>query len=130
MTAMSDFLEDAVLDQVLRGVVYPGGTTIWAALFTTPTTDSTVAQGEVVGGAYARVQVPSWDPPASGQTSNSTSVAFTSATFPWGTVTHFALFDDSLTGNLLYHGPITVPRTVNAGDTFVFPAGNITISHD
>ena len=130
MTAMSDFLENAVLDQVLRGVAYPGGTTIWAALFTAPTVDSTVAQGEVVGGNYARVQVPTWDPAASGQTSNSVPVSFNAATFPWGTVTHFALFDDQVTGNLLYHGPLTVPRTVNAGDTFVFPAGNITISHD
>lgn len=129
MTAMSDFLEDSVLDLVLRGVPYSGGSNIYAALYTTPTTDSGGGV-EVVGGGYSRVQVAAFDPPASGQTSNSAPVSFNSATAGWGTVTHFALYDDPATGNLLYHGALTVPRTVNAGDTFVFPPGNITISHD
>lgn len=129
MTAMSNFLEDAVLNLVLRGVAYSGGSNIYAALFTTPTTDAG-GGNEVVGGGYSRVQVTAFDPPASGQTFNSVSVSFNSATAGWGTVTHFALFDDPTTGNLLYHGPLTVPRTVNAGDTFVFPPGNIGISND
>jgi len=129
LTAMSDFVEDSILNLVLRGVAYTGGANIFAALYTTPTTDAGGGV-EVVGGGYARASVTSFDPPASGQTSNSVSVSFNTSTAPWGMVTHFALYDDVATGNLLYHGPITVPRAVNAGDTFVFPPGNITISHD
>lgn len=129
ITAMSDFLENAVLDLVLRGVSYTGGSNIYAALFTTPTTDAGGGT-EVVGGAYVRAQVTAFDPATSGLSANSASVAFATASAPWGLVTHFALFDDPATGNLLYHGPLSVPRTVNAGDTFVFPPGNITISHD
>lgn len=129
MTALSDFAENAVLDLVLRGTAYPGGSTIYAALFTTPTDDSGGGT-EVSGGGYARTQVTTFDPPSGGSCSNSSTVTFPSATASWGTVTHFALFDALTGGNMIFHGPLTVAKTINAGDTFVIPPSNITITMD
>jgi len=133
MTAMSDKLENATLDLILRNT--PLSTagiatgSIYAALFTTPTTD-TGSGVEVVGGGYARVSITGFSPAASGSSSNTTIGTFPSASAAWGVVTHFALFDASSGGNMLFHGPLTIPKIVNAGDSFVFPVGNITISMD
>jgi hypothetical protein len=133
MTAMSDVLENAVLDHVLRSTPLStaGITTgvVYAALFTTPTTD-TGGGVEVVGGSYTRVLIGGFTNPVSGSSNNSVVGTFPNSTASWGTVTHFALFDAVAVGNMLFHGPLTTPKVVNAGDTFVFPVGNITISMD
>lgn len=133
MTAMSDVLENAVLDLILRNTpISAAGInagSIFAALFVTPTTD-TGGGVELSGGGYSRAAVSGFTAPTSGSTSNSTAVSFPNATSSWGTVTHFALYDSASGGNLLFHGPLTTPKVVNAGDSFVFPVGNITISID
>lgn len=130
MTAMSDWLENALLDLVLRGQAYTGATTIYAALYTTPTDDASGGT-EVVGNGYARVLIPAFDPAAAGVSANTAQVVFGPATGTWGTVTHFALYDGvAPTSNRLVHGPITVPKLVQGGDTFVFPAGNIAVGAD
>lgn len=129
MAAMSNFLENEILNLVLRGIGYSGGSTVYAALYTTPTDDSGGGT-EVAGGGYARTTVPTFGPASGGVCSNSANVQFPAASASWGTVTHFALWDAPTGGNLLYHGELTAPKTINAGDTFVLPPGNITISHD
>ena len=129
MSAMSDFVENATINQVLRGVAYPGGSTIHVALFTTPTDDAGGGT-EVFGGGYQRTVVASFDPPTAGTTTSSSTTIFPTATGNWGTLTHFALFDAQVGGNMLYHGELTAPKTTNAGDSFVLSPGNITISHD
>lgn len=137
MAAMSDVLENAFLDLILRNVslAASGITTgsVYAALFTTPTSDTTGSGGsgeEVSGGGYARTQITGFSVAADGNSSNSVTITFPSATSGWGTVTHFGLFDAATGGNLLFHGELTAPKVVNAGDSFVFPSGNITISLD
>jgi len=133
MTAMADVLENAVLDLVLNNV--PLSTagistgTIFAALFVTPT-DDTGGGVEVMGGSYSRSTVSSFSVPVGGTTSNSVNVTFPNASANWGIVTHFALYDASTGGNMLFHGALTSPKIINAGDSFVLPVGNITISMD
>ena len=127
--SLSDFLEDSILDLVLRGVPYTGGANIYVALFNTPTDDGSGGV-EVVGGSYTRVIVGGFDPPTSGVTTNSSTVQFPTATASWGTLTHMALYDAIVGGNRLCHGPLTVPKPLNAGDTFSLPPGNITVSMD
>jgi hypothetical protein len=57
MSAMSDYLENKLIDYVFRGQTYtpPGNT--WIGLLTTGTSDANTGQVEVSGGGYARVQV-------------------------------------------------------------------------
>jgi len=133
MTAMSNALENAVLNLVLRNTpISTAGIstgTVFAALFTTPTTDSGGGV-EVVGGSYARTSVAGFTVSTAGTSSNSSTVTFPSASANWGVVTHFALYDAATGGSVLFHGPLTAPRVINAGDSFVFPVGNITVSID
>lgn len=48
---------------------------------------------------------------------NPNPIVFPEATGDWGTITHFALFDSANygAGNMLFYGPMYVPREVTAG---------------
>lgn len=132
----SNFLEDGLLNHVLRGVAFPTlGASVHVALFTAAPTDAGGGT-EVSGGAYARVAVSratgSWAVPAdnagSQRTSNSAAVTFPTPTANWGTVTHVGIFDAATAGNLLYWGALGTSRTVNNGDTAPsFAIGAMTV---
>ena len=128
MAAMSDFLENELLDHVLRNSAYTSPTTVYVALFTTATDDA-AGGTEVTGGSYARVSI-AFDPPSAGSVSNTATVTFPTATASWGTVVNVAIYDALTVGNRLYHGALTTSKTVDNGDVFTFPAGNFTVSHD
>ena len=59
MVAMSDYLENKLIDFVFRGQAYSAPTTIYVGLLTTGTSDANTGQVEVTGGSYARVAVAS-----------------------------------------------------------------------
>lgn len=126
MTAMSDYLENALVNAVLRNTAYTSPATVYAALFTTATDDA-AGGTEVVGGSYARTAV-TFGAPSNGVTSNSGTVTFPTATASWGTVTHFAIMDAASGGNRLFHGPLQVTKTVDSGDVFTFPASNLQVT--
>ena len=69
-----------------------------------------------------------WAAASGGAVSNADAVEFTQATAPWGTITHFALYDAAVGGNLLAFGPLTDARTVAAGDTIRFGPGDLTVT--
>lgn len=128
MAAMSSWLEEAILNQVLRGITYSGANTIYAALFVTPTDDGGGTEVSTSGTGYSRIKVDSFSVPVNGFSSNATQISFGPAATEWGNITHFALYDGtSPTAKRLFHGNLTVPKIINIGDTFVFPVGNITI---
>lgn len=126
MTAMSDYLENALINITLRGQSWTPISTVYAALYTTATDDAS-AGTEVVGGSYQRTAV-TFAAPSNGVTSNSSTVTFNPASASWGTVTHFALYDASSGGNRLYHGALQVSKTVDNGDIFTFPAGQLQLT--
>lgn len=130
MSALSNYLETAVLNATLRGVAYSSPANVYVGLYTADPTDAGGA-GEVSGGSYARVTVSTgggFTAPAGGATQNVADVVSPAATGVWGVITHVAIFDASSGGNLLYHGPLVTPKTVNPGDTFRFPAGTLIVS--
>lgn len=142
MSAMSDYLENKLVDHILRGTAFTGPATTYVALFTAAPSDSGGGT-EVTGGSYARVAVTSngtnWantqasgtgvSSGTSGLTSNSSAIAFPAPTASWGTVTHFGIFDASSAGNLLFHGALTASKTVNNGDPAPqFNAGALTLT--
>lgn len=134
MTAMSNVLENAVLNLILINAPLSAAginnSTLFAALFTSEVTDENTGSEVGSGIGYARTLITSFNLAVNGSSSNSSLVSFPTATYNWGTVTHFGIFDSLTGGNLLFHGPLTSPKVVNAGDSFVFPVGNITISID
>ena len=136
MAAKSNYLENAVLNHVLRDTDYTSpGTNVWVALYTSTQGDSDSGT-EVTGGSYARERVQGtgmWDAPAlgAGATANTSDITFTQATANWGTVQAVSIKDSSTstgTDNLLYWGALTSNKTVNSGDTFKFNAGDLDVT--
>lgn len=144
MSALSDYLENKLVDHVLRGQSFTPPATVYVALFTAPPSDAGGGT-EVSGGAYARVAVTSslanWAGTQSvgstaassgtgGQTSNNATITFPAPSGAnWGTITHFGIFDASTGGNLLFHAALTASKSVNDGDSAPsFAAGALTVT--
>lgn len=128
MTAMSDYLEQRILDHVLAGVPYAPPATRYISLHTASPSDANVTTTEVVGGQYQRALAQFAAASTAGTTSNNNTLAF--AGMPATTVTHVAIYDAPTGGNLLYHGALTAPVIVTAGGTFVIAAGNLVVGMD
>jgi hypothetical protein len=124
LAALSDYLENALLNEVLRNVGYTPAATVYLALFTTATTDAGGGT-EVTGGSYAR-QAITFGAASGGMCSNTGAVSF--ASMPAATVTHAAIMDASTAGNMLFHGALTASKTVGAGDTLTFAIGDLDAS--
>lgn len=131
MAALSNYLENKLIDQIFRGQAYTFPTTTYVGLFTSAPSD-TGGGTEVSGGSYARVAVASslanWagtqaaasttaSSGTSGTTSNNIGVTFPEPTAAWGVVTHVGIFDATSSGNLLIYGALTIPKTINNGDS-------------
>jgi len=128
MTAFSDYLENELLDGTLRNLAYTPVATVYVGLHTTAPLDNDTGT-EVATGSYARTAV-TFAAPVAGSTSNDALVTFPTATASWGIVTHFGIYDAAAAGNLLYWGPLTISKTVDNGDIFTYPIGNLTVSLD
>ena len=132
MSEFSTFLENKIIDHLLRNQSYTPPTTVYVALFTADNgLEGGTITGEVSGGSYARYDSSGkWAAPAAGAVQTNAECAFTQASADWGTVVAFAIFDAVSGGNMLYWGDLTASKTVNNGDTFKFPSGDIDLTED
>ena len=128
MSAMSDYLENKVLDHVLGTTAYTMPTTVYVGLATASFGDDNSGT-ELSGGAYARQSI-AFDAAASGTTDNTAAVDFPVATANWGTISNYGLFDASSGGNLLIHGAFTSSKVIASGDILKVASGSLTISAD
>jgi hypothetical protein len=126
--SMSDYLENALLNAVLRNTPYTSPVEVYVALFTNDPTDAGTGS-EVSGGGYTR-QLVTFNAPSNGQVTNATDILFPVATASWGTVTHIGIYDAPTGGNLLFHGALTANKTISANDQLKIAAGDISISLD
>lgn len=126
MAAMSNYLENALINAVLRNTSYTSPTTVYAALFTSDPTDAGSGT-EVSGGSYAR-QAMTFGAPSNGASTNSAAVEFPQATANWGTITHFALYDAVSSGNMLFHGALTASKNIETGDVFKFATSSVSVT--
>lgn len=126
MSEFSNYLENALVNAVLRATSYTSPTTVYVALYTTDPTDADTGT-EVSGNAYARQSV-AFSAPSNGATSNSAAVEFPQATGSWGTVAYIGLRDASTGGNLLFHTPLDASKTIATGDVFRIAAGSLTVT--
>jgi hypothetical protein len=155
MAALSDFMENKIIDWLMRaqaigigGATAAAGTgpaTLFVGLLTTAPTDG-AAGTEVSGNAYARVAVTSslanWagtqgaasvvaSSGATGTTSNNAILNFpTPSPSGWGTVVAMGLYDAASAGNLLIYSALTISKTINPGDSVTFPAASLTFRID
>lgn len=129
MSAMSDYLENKLVDLTVRGQAFTAPATLYFSLHTSATTDAGGGT-EVTGGSYARVSVTaslanfngtqgtagSASSGTGGVTSNAGTITFPAPTANWGTITNWAVWDASTAGNMLFHGALTTSKTINNGD--------------
>jgi hypothetical protein len=120
------YLEDKLINHVLRATAMSSPATVYVALFTAAPGEAGGGT-EVSGGDYARQPV-TFEAPVDGATENDADVTFDVATADWGTVTHFAIFDALTVGNMLYYGTLTTARVVNSGDQAKFLAGALDVA--
>ena len=128
MAELSDYLENKLLDHVLRGTSYTSPTTVYVGLYTSNPGDDNSGT-EVSGGSYAR-QVLAVTTASAGIVTSDADVTFPQATANWGTISHIGLLDALTSGNLLMHTSLTTSKTIELGDIFKIPTGNLTAELD
>jgi hypothetical protein len=126
MAEMSNYLENAMINAVLRNTSYTSVATIYVGLHTADPTDAGTGT-EVSGGSYARTSV-TFGSPSNGVTTNSAAVEFPQATGSWGTVSHIGIWDASSSGNLLFHTALDTSKTIETGDIFKIASGSLSVT--
>jgi hypothetical protein len=126
---ISDYLEVKLTQHTLGKVAFTMPTTLYVALYTSDPGDDNTGT-EVTGTNYVRLAIaPAGWTIATGSAlaNNVNPVLFETAGSPWGTISHMGILDALTAGNLLWHGPLVTPRTVNTGDTIEWPAGTLNV---
>ena len=102
--------------------------TAWYLGLHTSNPDEDDSGTEVSGGGYAR-QSASFS--VSGNTATtSAAIEYPTATANYGTVTHVGVYDASSAGNLIAYAALSSSKTIETGDVFRVPAGDLDITLD
>ena len=137
MSAMSTYLENILVEHVLRNVPYTSpGTSVYVGLikyYDAAVVEAGTLTQEPSGGAYARVQVDGgstggWAAASNGATQNNDAITFPTATGVWGGISGVIISDAASAGNVLLHGSLTSARDVKNGDVFKFNAGDLDVT--
>ena len=144
MAAMTDYLENKIIDWLFRGQTFTPPAGLHMGLLTAAPSDSS-AGTEISGNGYNRVNLAptlaNWagtqaagstvaSSGNTGTTSNNSAVNFPTPSASWGTVTHFAIYDAASAGNMLFYGALTISKVINQNDTVSFAAAALTVQID
>ena len=124
--SFTNFLETEILDHVFAGAAYTAPSTKYLALFTAVADGEAGSVTEVTGGGYARQTVAFTT--SGNTTSNNAAVEFPTATANYGTVTHVGVYDASSSGNLMAYAALSSNKTIETGDVFRVPSGDLDIT--
>lgn len=139
MTAMTDYLENKYIDNLLRTTTFARSAINAHALFTAAPGE-TGGGTEVTGGAYARIDLPPLDTNytatqggttgvssgTAGLSDNAVIITFPTPTANWGLVVSWAMFDALTVGNMEVYAALTASKTINNGDPApTFPIGDL-----
>jgi hypothetical protein len=129
MAAKSYYLDDAIINAVLRNTSYTSPATVYVALYTVAPSPSGGGTEVSTGGGslYARTAV-TFGAPTNGVASNSAPVAFPVAGTVWGTIQAVGIFDLAVGGNLLYFGNLGTSKLVGTGDQVNFIVGAASVT--
>jgi hypothetical protein len=134
MSAASNYLENKVLDHVLRNAAYTQPGALYIGLFKNNAVANLEAgtltdEVSTSGTAYARKAV-TFGNAASGSATNSATVTFDAATADWGTITAIGIMDGITVGagNVLFYGNLTTAKLIENGDTLQFVSNNVTVT--
>jgi hypothetical protein len=130
----SDYLENAIINSVLRGATFPTPSNVFLSLHTADPTDANDDSTEVLADWYVRQDTSkdgelsaAWTAPANGVSRNALSIQFPPVTGATVTVTHVGLYDAPTGGNLLYHSALAPAKTLEADDVLTVATNAFTI---
>jgi len=138
MSAMTNFFESGILNQVFRGISLTlPSTGVYIGLTSGVPTEATPSSDELTGNAYARVHVATgnWNAPTADgdghKVENNTAIDFpTAAGGNWGYASGVIITDALSGGNVLMKGALTTPRNILEGDTFRFSSTDLDVKFD
>lgn len=128
MAEFSNYLENKILDHVLRNVSYTSPTTVYMGLYTSNPDEGNTGT-EISGSGYAR-QVVSVTTASGGIVTSSADITFPQATASWGTISHIALLDAITAGNMLMYTALTTSKVIDADDILKVSTGSLTVTLD
>lgn len=128
MAEFSNYLENKLLDHVLRNTSYTSPTTVYVGLYTSNPDEGNTGT-EVSGGSYAR-QALSVTTATDGVVTSSADMTFPQATGSWGTISHIGVLDALTSGNLLMYTALTTSKAIDTGDIFKITTNNLTVTLD
>lgn len=134
MSQKSNYLEDALINHVLRNTSLTSPTTVYVGLSTADPTEDGSGITEPTEAWYDRQSV-TFGAPTDGSSSNSAEVDYTDsgndpvdAGDDGKVVSHFFVSDAQTAGNMLYYAALDSSKTLNTGDEVKFASGQLTIS--
>ena len=132
MSGFSTYAAQNVINLMLRGQAYAAPGNHYLALFSSDPTDDNVTSNEVAGAWYARQSTGSWSAPigTGNASSNSTQIQFSAVTGAAVTVSYWAIYDASTSGNMLFSGALSSSKTLNIGDVLVCGASQLVITFE
>ena len=135
--ALSKYLENRFLNQLLRNLSYTSYLKTYIALYSTNPTGDDIGV-EVSTGNYSRVPLSAssspWAISTSGSASNVSDIVFTTASSSWGDIKYIAIRTgsqagtDKSSGSLLFFGPLSPSATVNASESLRVSSGNLQLA--
>lgn len=133
MANFSNYLENAIANW-LNGDAMPAATSsLWVALYSSPGVVQNNAATNLIG---TRVEVSNWNVTTATGSSDSSDASITngaeivmiSNSNITATASHFAVYDASTAGNLLFHGALSSSVSIAVGDTVKFALNSITLT--
>jgi hypothetical protein len=126
MAEISNYLENALINGTLRATTYTAPAAVYVSLHTADPTDAGTG-AEVSGGSYVR-RAATFGAPSNGVSTTTADITYPTATADYGTVGWIGIWDALTSGNLLYHTPLNIAKTISTGDTFKIVSGNLTVT--
>lgn len=123
----SDYLETGFLN-VLRGVTFVAPAKCYLALFLNDPGENGTSGTEIAYPGYARMAIDFSEPAATNGgigIQNLSDIAFAAPADPAGTVTHIAIMDSLVGGNMLARGELSESLVIGANEPPVFLAGDV-----
>ena len=138
MAGFSKYLAKAIYDATLNGTRsnVTAATNVYIALHTAAPNDDT-GGNETTYTNYARVNIGAGvftvsdtgvAPEVTYTATSNTDVTFPDCGATGATISHWAIWDASTAGNLLYSGAFTSSRTIVTGDVVVIKSGQLILN--
>jgi len=126
MSELSNHLEDKFLEITLKGGAAYNVATPYLALFSSDPTDSGGGT-ECNWTNYVR-QTMAFGTISNGTVASSGTITFPAVVGANVTITHIGIYDAASTGNLLYHTPLDLAKTLTVDDVMSVASGGISVT--